>query len=362
MTENLPFLTKDLPGIGGKLRQKTSHFIVEEIPLYSPSGTGSHLYLNITKESMTTKELCSGIAKAVGIDEREIGYAGMKDKHAITTQTFSIPIRSVNIEDQEKIIESLKEKIKYLPVKLNWAKLHTNKLRTGHLLGNRFIITITGLDDIEKSFLMAEKICQEIKEKGIPNYFGAQRFGVEGDNAERGRKIITGELRIRNPWLQRFLVSSFQSQLCNEYLALRMERGFFSKILEGDIAKKYETGGMFEVTDVSVDQPRYDSKEISFTAPIYGTKMWPAIKESAKLEDEILEQSGITMGHLGKLKILGTRRLGRLLITDLNIEKSQEESGIKLSFSLPKGAFATTVLREIMKEPVEISQETEGME
>lgn len=347
----LPYATEGFPGTGGAIRASPSHFMVEEIPLYEPSGSGNHLYINITKESLTTKDACSMIARTLGINESDIGFAGLKDRNAITTQTISIPISASELNETDKMIEKLKP----LPFRINWAKLHGNKLRTGHLLGNRFSIIISGIDDLHSSIESAEKTAEAIKNSGIPNYFGSQRFGAEGDNSEKGRKIISGELRIRDRWLRRFLISSFQSEMCNFYLAERLRKGLFNKILEGDIAKKYDTGGLFEVKDVATDQTRYENKEISFTAPIYGTEMWKACGESGMLEEEVFSSFGIGWEAMEKSGISGTRRLGRLLVPDLRIEKCQE--GLLLNFTLPKGAFATTVLREMMKTDCYIQNE-----
>lgn len=350
MIMELPYATQGIPGTGGKIRAKPAHFLVEEIPLYEPLGSGSHLYISITKEMLNTKDMASMIARALGINEREIGFAGLKDRNAVTTQTISVPAKDLTENGTRETVE----KISHLPIRINWAKLHGNKLRTGHLLGNRFSIIISGIEDMNSSFERAEKIKSLLIENGLPNYFGSQRFGAEGNNSEKGRKIITGELRIMDRWLRRFLISSFQSEMANSYLAERLNRGLFNKILEGDIAKKYETGGLFEVKDVKAEQPRYEKKEISFTAPIYGTDMWKACGESAILEQEIFDSFGIRWESMEKSGVSGTRRLGRLLVPDIKIEKCQE--GLKLEFFLPKGAFATTVLREIMKNE---NQETE---
>lgn len=333
-------MTSHLKGIGGVLRAKPSHFVVHEIPLYQPSGSGSHLYINITKELETTEEVANQIAKLLCISQRDVGFAGMKDKHAITTQTFSVPVG--NDQSPEIIIEKLNS----ITAKINWSKLHVNKLKTGHLIGNTFSILISNLENEEDSFDRANNIVKSICETGLPNFFGEQRFGVDNDNAERGLAIIRGNLSVRDKWLRRFLLSSLQSNLCNKYLATRLERKLF-RIIPGDICKKHDTGGLFASENVVEEQQRYEKKEISFTAPIYGPDMWFADCNAADLENEILEKSGIKMEELDKAGILGTRRLGRLLVSDLKIEKCEE--GILTSFSLPKGAFATTVLREIMK-------------
>lgn len=139
----------------------------------------------------------------------------------------------------------------------------------------------------------------------------------------------------------------YQSYLCNRYLAERLQRGYFDQVLAGDVAKKYATGGMFDVVDAAAEQPRYAAQEISFTAPLYGPRMWMAKDEAAELENEVLRQAEVTLDDFGRVHVEGTRRMGRLLVTDLAVEADDE--GLVLRFELRKGAFATTVLREVMK-------------
>ena len=143
------------------------------------------------------------------------------------------------------------------------------------------------------------------------------------------------------------MISAYQSYLCNRYLAERLGRGHFEQLLAGDVAKKYATGGMFDVVDVAAEQPRYTAQEISFTAPLYGPRMWMAKDDAAELENEVLRQAQVTLEDFGRVHVEGTRRMGRLLVTDLAVEADEE--GLVLRFELRKGAFATTVLREVMK-------------
>ena len=336
--EKLPYITEGLEGTGGKVREKTGHFIVEEIPLYEPSGKGQHFYVNITKEGIATRDVQLELAKLFKLPAHGVGAAGLKDKHAVTTQTFSVLLKGMTEEEA-------KEKLKSLPVKVNWAKLHANKLRRGHLLGNRFTITITqaGPGALGK----AEAIAEKLREGGLPNYYGEQRFGSSGENWKKGLELIQRKANERNRWLRKFLISSYQSHLCNLYLVRRVERGLFNTILKGDIAKKHDTGGIFIVEDEKLEQERFDRKELSFTAPMYGPGMRRAGGPSGELEEGILEQSGVTLEQLGKAKVEGTRRMGRLLVPDLEVKQSKD--GLVLKFSLPKGSFATTVLREVMK-------------
>jgi len=339
----LPYITPELPGVGGKIRQKSSHFIVEEIPLYEASGEGIHLYLNITKQDTTTRDIQLGLAKIFELDPSEIGKAGLKDKYAIATQTFSVVFDG----DQpvpEKIAEIVENE---LPVKVNWAKYHTNKLRAGHLLGNKFTITIT---DVEEDALeKARKIAGKIHEIGIPNYYGVQRTGKEGENIRQGWLLLKNKKRIGDRWLRKLLISSYQSYLCNRYLAQRVENGKYTQLIQGDIAKKHDTGGVFHVKDLEAEQNRFKNKEISFTAPMFGYKMREATDESGEFESNILDSVTITKKDFRKHHIKGTRRMGRIL-PEINLETN--EDGLVISFSLMKGSYATTVLREFMKNDV----------
>jgi len=325
------------------IKQQLEHFIVEEIPAYDPSGYGDHLYVNITKKNLNTREVQLRLAELFDVKPEYVGRAGLKDKHSISTQSFSILFEGEKpaASDVPQIIES------QVGVKVNWAKYHTNKLRSGHLRGNRFDILVAGLEiDLEEAVRRAEAISRRLDITGVPNFYGRQRVGEEGENTLAGWQLLQGEKRIRNRWLRRYLVSSYQSHLCNRYLTIRVEKGLFGTLIHGDVAKKYNTGGMFWVEDVEAEQPRYLNKEITFTAPIYGYKMRNAKYDAHELEEIVLRDSGVTNEQFRKLRAKGTRRPGRI-VTSITVSASDE--GLRLRFELPKGGFATTVLREYMK-------------
>jgi tRNA pseudouridine13 synthase len=340
---NLPYLTNEFPGIGGKIKQEPNHFEVEEIPLYEPKGMGQHLYVSITKENKTTRQIQKELAELFNLPYHYIGHAGLKDKEAITTQSFSILLinENMSVKELENMIQQ------NIDVDVNWAKFHVNKLRTGHLLGNRFKITITEIDmDINEAYELARKISAKIHESGLPNFYGKQRTGEDGENIISGWQILTGKKWINDKWLRRYLIGSYQSYLCNKYLSDRFKKGLYFKMLKGDIAKKHDTGGIFWVDDLIKAQQRYEDKEISFTAPIYGYKMSEVKNDSKIFEDEIIKNANISLSQLRKNKVTGTRRIGRIL-PKISPEKVDED--IVLSFQLPKGSFATIVLREFMK-------------
>jgi tRNA pseudouridine13 synthase len=342
---SLPYVTADLPGTGGVLRASPDDFVVEEVPLYAAEGDGQHLYVNITKVGLTTKEVQIGLERLFGLKKGDVSFAGMKDKRARTTQTFSLGVGHklpVFAEAAARQIEA------NLPVTVNWVRFHRNKLKPGHLLGNRFAIRITELAAPPAvAQARAQAIAGRLASVGLPNYFGLQRLGEGGANVRQGWAIVAGERSKRDRWLQRFLISAYQSYLCNRYLARRLEVGAFDRLLAGDVAKKHATGGMFDVVDIEAEQPRYAAHEISFTAPLYGPKMWAAKDTAGELEAAVLRQEGVTLEDFSRVHVEGTRRMGRLLPQGLAV--IAEGDSLILHFELRKGAFATTLLREVMK-------------
>ena len=335
---DLPYITPDLPGIGGEIKTEPAHFIVEETPLYPPAGRGEHLFVQLTREGQTTREVVENLARTLAIDPKGIGYAGLKDKHARVTQVFSLP----GVSPQQA-----KEAVLELGYEFGFAIPHDRKLRPGHLLGNRFTITILN-PQVEDALERALAIVRALEERGLPNFFGEQRFGRFGDNAEQGLAILTGKKRRpRQKWLTRLLISAYQSQLFNDYLTLRIQRGLFDQILLGDVVKKTDTGGMFIVEDAAIEQERFQRREITFTGPLFGYKMRAAQADAAALEAEILATSPVTMEQWRKHRTDGNRRIGRIFLQPIDVKP--ETGGLRLTFYLPKGAYATILLREIMK-------------
>lgn len=174
---SLPYITPELPGVGGRLKADPSAFVVEEITAYDASGEGPHLYVSLTRAGWTTRKVADALASLYHIDRHAVGFAGLKDRHARCTQTFSLP--GLQPEDAARIEAEL-------PFTVNWARCHSNKLKTGHLQGNRFTITVAGLSvDADTALARANAIAGAVGERGVPNFFGAQRFGVDGQNIPR---------------------------------------------------------------------------------------------------------------------------------------------------------------------------------
>lgn len=339
---SLPYVTEGLPGVGGRIRGRTSDFVVEELSTVTPSGDGDHLYVSLTKEGLTTREVQLQLAELFRLKPSAVGTGGLKDKEARTTQIFSLLFEKekYRAEEASVIIEN------NIVVKVNWAKYHKVKFRAGHLFGNRFKvriseITLPKLEAFDRATLIAE----EIQRMGIPNYFGEQRIGRRGKNAKAGWDIINGK-RLGDKWLSRYLITAYQSYICNRYLAERVDRGLFDRLIHGDVIERHDTGERSHVTDVSAHQQDYLDKSISFTAPMFGSKMVRASEDAGVLEAEVFSESGLSNKTLKKHRINGTRRRGRLIP---NIGIREYSGGLELEFTLHKGGFATTLLREFMK-------------
>ncbi|GHF34433.1 tRNA pseudouridine13 synthase [Deinococcus metalli] len=323
-------------GTGGVLRRDPEDFVVQEVPLYAPSGEGDFAFVEVRKTGHTTAHVIRVLAAELGVREKDIGVAGLKDRHAVTTQWLSLPAKA------ERRLDGLNVD----GVEIVRVTRHTNKLGLGHLRGNRFVIRVRGA---EGQADRAREIMAALVAQGVPNYFGPQRFGLGGVNAEEGVRVLRGESRLKDPRVRRFLTSSVQSMVFNRALSLRLERGVFAGLLRGDMAKKHDTGGVFQVEDVAAETPRAARGEVSATGTLFGRKVRPLTFEAGDLEDDALAAFGLRPEAFATRR--GDRRLIRVFVEDAAV--TDEADGYRVAFTLPRGSFATSVLREIMKTDVD---------
>ena len=342
-TKSLPYLTADLPGIGGRLKDEPDDFFVEEIPAYEPSGEGQHLFLWIEKRDLPHDLLVRRLSKILEISPQDIGSAGIKDRRAVTRQYVSVPIgcisRVEHLESDELHV------LRSVP--------HVNKLRTGHLRGNRFVSVVRDIwdDAVERSTAIATVL----RQFGFPNYYGEQRFGHDGETLTLGLDLLAGRKLPRDipfqkrRFLLRLALSSVQSELFNRALALRMQDGLLRTVLEGDVLEVIESGGKFVVDDVLREQSRLDRGELSVTGPMFGVKMLSPSGLPSERESRLLGESGLTLedfSHYAQL-MSGARRSFVIRIGELTC--SAADTGMKFEFALPSGVYATMLLREFMK-------------
>jgi tRNA pseudouridine13 synthase len=344
-----PLLTGDLPGIGGRIKFIPEDFEVEEIPAYPPCGNGDFFYLWIEKRDMGAEYFTRQVARRLDIAAGEVGTAGLKDRRAVTRQMVSVPTR---VEDRIPQLDG--DGIRVLSV-----NRHGNKLRPGHLHGNRFRILIRDVrQEINAGDVLPAAIAR-LQQQGVPNYYGPQRFGRDGETWQMGLALLRGEKppvgadgrmpNLRNPFVRKLALSAAQAGLFNCYLAQRLTDGLLHRVLPGDVMCKLPFGGMFVAEDLDREQQRFDARETVPGGPIFGRKTFPTRAEAATREQAVLDAFTLTAASFagfGKL-VQGTRRHNLLFPTDLSAAIRAE--GVELWFALPAGSYATVLLREIMK-------------
>lgn len=331
----------------GVIKTTPEDFVVDEIPAYEPSGEGDHVYVHFRKRGLVTDDVVKAIAKAAGADVRECGVAGLKDKAAVTTQWMSVLGRDPDLPERLRALAL--DGVEILDV-----KRHGNKLRTGHLKGNRFDLVVRGIEReaAEGALAALDRIARE----GVPNAFGAQRFGRDGDTALRARAWLTGKERPPgDPRLRRFHFSALQAAIFNAVLDERVRDRTWTVPIDGDLLKKEDTGGIFVCADVQADRERAARGELCPTGPILGDRMRQPEREALALEQRIAAPfiEGVDLRRARSLGE-GTRRALRLRVTEtlaqlMNSEadSAEQRTALRVRFVLPKGAYATTVLSNV---------------
>jgi tRNA pseudouridine13 synthase len=336
-----PLLTADLPGIGGRIKAVPEDFEVEEVPAYEPCGDGDFLYLWVEKRDMGAEYFARQVARRLGIPPGEVGTAGLKDRRAVTRQMVSVP---ASCADRLGALDG--EGIRVLRV-----SRHGNKLKPGHLHGNRFRILVRDADPAAPECL--GPILSRLRDEGLPNYYGPQRFGRDGETVRLGLAMLGGVSRPpRSPFLRKLALSAAQSALFNHCLARRLADGLMRRVLPGDVMAKWPFGGLFVAEDVAREQERFDRRETVHAGPMFGRKTFAAAQEAAGREEATLADAGLTRAaFLGFGKLLAGTRRHNLVYLD-GLDATAEPEGVRLTFALPAGSYATVLLREVMKTEV----------
>ena len=325
--------------ISGQFKSTAEDFKVTEILGYEPIGDGEHIYLWVCKTGLNTAYLAEQIAKFTQLPLRAVTYAGRKDKHAQTKQWFSVHLPGKGEFDWTKFSEPGAEVLSSIR--------HNKKLRTGVLKGNRFDITLRQLSS--KSGI--DERLQQIKKTGVPNYYGSQRFGStlhdpRGGNLVLADKMINGEA-IRNRNKRSMAISALRSWLFNEILHSRLQNGYLNKPLIGDVMQLAGSNSFFcaEQIDNSIDQ-RIEKRDIYLSAPLWGKGQLASQADALQFELDSAKQHFAVTQTLESLGLKQERRAINLFPNDL--EWSWTNDTLNLSFSLPAGTFATSVLRELV--------------
>ena len=376
---------------------------MHELPLYPTSGDGEHVLCEVEKRGMSTFDAVDRLARPLDVNPRDIGFAGMKDADAVTRQHFTIPR-----VDVEKVLALQSSGIKVLS-----AAKHRNKLRLGHLAGNRFIIKVR--EAASDAIDVARPILERLASAGMPNFFGEQRFGRRGDNHLIGAAMLRGDadaaiklllgtatknvdpsnifearrffdagdfeaamqkwprssgmerrvlarfintgsakkaLQLVEPKLKRLWVSALQSRMFNDVVERRLSE--LGRIVEGDLAYLHDRGACFTVEDVAAEQPRADAFEISATGPMLGYRMTLPAGAALAIEQTIYDRYGLSRETFKRPDLeggKGDRRPIRVRPTETSLVSGSDANGpfVAVGFTLPPGSFATVVMGEIMK-------------
>ena len=408
MQDSLPFLTADLPGVGGVIKTRPEDFLVEELPLYEASGSGDHTYALIEKKGLGTREALDRIARALNISRRDIGLAGLKDAQAVARQWISV----------EHIPPERFEQLSIPGVRILQTSRHTNKLKPGHLRGNRFVIRLRRLAlPLPQAAQIAEGVLSILTRRGVPNYFGPQRFGNHQDNHLLGKAVVRNDAAVfadlflghpredldspavfearrlydegryeeaAKAWpgqffdqrralralaggkgnkkkvfytvdkhLKGLFVSAYQSDLFNRVLAARMPD--IDRLLLGDMAYKHDNGACFRVEQPEIEQPRCDRFEISPTGPLLGGRTTKLTGPAGEIENPILDGENLNEADFRQMRHLGARggrRPLRFQPRNASLTFGTDDLGpyLEFRFELDAGCYATSVIAEVTKD------------
>ncbi len=323
------------PQATGSIRSRPEDFLVEEIPRVHPEGEGSHVWLWVEKRSANSDWVARELARLSACPQRDVGYAGLKDRHAITRQWFSVP-------GDDAIREKL-ENARVEGVQILQAHQHTRKLKRGTLNGNRFHLRIREYKgDIDET---TQRI-QQIRATGVPNYFGPQRFGHRGQNVDQGFRMLTSGTRLQRNKKSIYL-SAIRSFLFNQVLAERVRDGTWNAIIDGELAMLDGTQSIFpcKLPD-NVIEDRCKRLDIHPTGAMPGYRGTQPERDAADLEHSVLQNWPELTGLLAAQRVQASRRSLRLYPAEL--EWSFAEGILELGFVLPPGTYATTVLKELL--------------
>lgn len=344
---SLPLATRGLSPIQGQIKSQCEDFVVSEIPAYAPSGEGEFLYLWIEKKDLSGPFLARELARHLGIDSSEVGMAGYKDRRAVTRQWISLP----------KAVEKKLPQLEMPGFTILETSRHSNKLRSGHLHGNKFQILLRAAMEPDLPQKM-EAILGRLREQGLWNFYGEQRFGKNRETLRIGIELLRGTRSKVANFLRKLAISAVQSGLFNEILRFRIEQGTHRKVLAGDVLSLLPQEKRCLARDLVEDQQRLDQGGLAITGPIAGWKMYPEAQgEALRIEQEIYGRFGIVESlwkQQGKLA-MGSRRV--LVYPCPKIECRFTSEGVWLEFELGAGAYATELLREVTQQ--ETSEEPE---
>ena len=328
------------PDVQGELKASAKDFVVIEDLGYEADGEGEHLLVRLRKTGCNTRFVADALAKFAGIHPREVSFAGMKDRHAVTEQTFCLRLPGKETPDFSAFsLEGCEI--------LHWAR-HKRKLRTGALAGNYFTLMLRRISDraaLDRRLL-------RVQTEGAPNYFGQQRFGYQGNNLEQVKRWAQDEIRVRERNKRSFLLSAARSVLFNQVVSDRLaQQGSLTQAMPGDALQLTGRGSWFVALpeELPALQQRIDNNELRITAPLPGSGEWGTLDAALAFEQQSLCHKTALISLLQRERVEAARRA--MLVIPRNMQWSwHDDATLELSFWLPAGSFATSIVRELFEQ------------
>ena len=331
--------------IAGTIGDQPEDFQVDEQALYEASGGGEHLWLHVRKRLLNTEDVAKRIAQCAGVAKRDIGYAGMKDRFAVTSQFFSVASKS------DPATWDLGE-----GVELIGHTRHNNKLRTGHLASNRFQIRLVNIDAPETLQARA----QRLREEGVLNGYDAQRFGRGGRNLDKAIAWAEGRIRRAQHWETKLWTSVLQAEAFNRVLATRATQGLLH-VLDGDVLRLAGSRSVFTSDDPALDQTRLTAGDVRLTGPIFGPKAPSAQRAALAVEQAAIDALQLSPEALQLVAKNGAGARRDLITHVPDLALVDEGEGVwTCSFTLPSGAYATNVVRHLLRTPWSVDGDVRG--
>jgi len=321
----------------GVIRQCPEDFRVDEVLGFAPGEGGEHLWLQVEKRGWNTTDVASWLAGCCGVPLRAVGYSGLKDRHAVTRQWFSVHLPGKDDPTLDAVPDG---------VTLLTQVRHRRKLNRGTHRSNRFSLRVKTLGgDLDGLQARLEQVAAH----GVPNYFGVQRFGREAKNVSRGRDWLLGNGEApRKQASKSMWLSALRSDLFNQVLAERVRTDCWSQLLDGDILQPEGSRGLFMADADDTAAARVAAGDVHPTAPLPGAGGMAPTGACAALEARVLAPHAELIAALAGQRVDGKRRATRLPVTDMDWQLDTAAAQLSLAFALPSGAFATSVLAELL--------------
>jgi tRNA pseudouridine13 synthase len=331
LLSNLAYL-HGRPEANAFFKAKNEHFVVKEVLGFPFSGQGEHLMVRIRKNGENTSFVANELARVCGVKSKDVGWAGLKDRHAVTEQWLSIHLPKGDMPDFTEFLAQ------YPSIEILQTDWHNKKLRPGDLQGNEFEIVLSEITDVDSVIAKLELV----KRFGVPNYFGQQRFGRDGNNVDEARRWGRDNVRTRNQNKRSLYLSAARSWIFNHIVSQRLTSGLFDDVLVGDVI---ETNGQQSLVtqDVLATLPLDSANN---TAALAGDNALPTSGKPLEIEQAVIDSEADLMALIRGNRMRHDRRNMRLKIDSLSWQSSDDELVIK--FALDAGSFATAIIREVV--------------